>query len=137
MTGRPKLAALAVVVRDGRVLLVKRRNQPEAGSWGFPGGHVDFGETTMQAAVRELREETSVLGRPVCHLTNVEMIDRDHEGFIRFHFLLAAVKCDYLSGKPIAQDDVSAARWWVVSDVINGKVECSKHVDLVTSIASG
>ncbi|MEI4194593.1 NUDIX hydrolase [Roseovarius sp. E0-M6] len=136
MTQYPKLAALAVLLRDDQVLLVKRRNEPDAGLWGFPGGHVELGETAMEAAARELCEETGVIGRPVRYLTNVDVIDRDRDGSIRFHFLLAAVLCDYCSGNPIAQDDVSDARWWDVADVLGGQVDCSQHVDLVVKMAA-
>jgi len=136
MTQHPKLAALAVLLKADQVLLVKRRNEPDAGLWGFPGGHVELGETAMEAAARELCEETGVIGRPVRYLTNVDVIDRDRDGSIRFHFLLAAVLCDYRSGNPIAQDDVSDARWWDVADVLDGKVDCSQHVDLVVKMAT-
>ena len=136
MTDHPKLAALAVVIRDGRVLLVKRRNEPDAGLWGFPGGHVDLGETAMDAAIRELREETTIVARPVRYLTNVDVIDRDESGIVKFHFLLAAVLCEYVSGEPIAQDDVSEARWWPVDAILNGAASCSKHVDTVVQLAT-
>ena len=48
----PRLAAIAVVMHEGKVLLAQRKNDPDAGLWGFPGGHVDFGETAMDAAAR-------------------------------------------------------------------------------------
>lgn len=55
------LAASAVVVdADGRVLLVKRGEEPEKGRWSVPGGRVDPGETLAQAAVREAFEETGL-----------------------------------------------------------------------------
>lgn len=135
MTNHPKLAALAVLIRDDHVLLVKRRNEPDAGLWGFPGGHVDFGETAMDAASRELQEETGIIGRPLKYLTNVDVIVRDAENGIQFHFLLADVMCDYVSGHPRAHDDVSDAQWRKIEDVLSGKLECSEHVDDVTRIA--
>lgn len=135
MSEYPKMAALAVVVRGGRVLLVKRRNEPDAGLWGFPGGHVDLGETAMDAAVRELFEETGVHARSLRYLTNVDVIENDKTGATLFHFLLAAVLCEYISGEPAAQDDVSDARWWTVEDVISGKVKCSEYVDTVLDLA--
>ncbi|WP_299151512.1 NUDIX hydrolase [uncultured Tateyamaria sp.] len=134
MTDHPKLAALAVVIWDGMVLLVKRRNEPDAGLWGFPGGHVDLGETAMDAAIRELREETTIVARPVRYLTNVDVIESDDTGVVKFHFLLAAVLCEYVCGEPIAQDDVSEARWWPVADVLCNQVACSRHVDSVVHL---
>lgn len=137
MTRSPRLAALAVVIRNGRVLLVRRRNEPDAGLWGFPGGHVDLGETALEAAVRELREETGVIARPLRYLTNVDIIVRDSAGGITFHFLLAAVLCEYVSGEPAAADDVSDAGWRDVDNVIAGQVPCSEHVDAVVKMAAG
>ncbi|WP_299738584.1 NUDIX hydrolase [uncultured Roseobacter sp.] len=136
MTQHPKLAALAVMVKDGHVLLVKRKNEPDVGLWGFPGGHVDLGETAMDAAARELREETDVIGQPVRYLTNVDVIEHDEDGWVRFHFLLAAVLCDFLSGDPVAQDDVSEAQWWKIEDVIRSAIHCSRHVDRVVKLAA-
>ena len=84
MTDAPKLAALAVMIRENHVLLVKRKNEPDAGLWGFPGGHVDLGETALDAATRELLEETGVLGRPLSYLTNVDVIVKTSEDHVQF-----------------------------------------------------
>ncbi|MEO6324840.1 MAG: NUDIX hydrolase [Thermoanaerobaculia bacterium] len=56
----PKVAAGCLIVREGRVLLVKRGIEPGFGTWVFPGGHVDRGETIEAAALRETREESGV-----------------------------------------------------------------------------
>ena len=133
----PKVSALAVTLRADQVLLVRRKNEPDAGLWGFPGGHVDLGETALFAAARELREETSVIGRPLQYLTNLDVIVRDKYGVITFHFLLAAVLCKYISGEPKADDDVSEATWVAVDDVLVGKLRCSEHVDDVIRLAAG
>ena len=136
MTAHPTLAALAVVIHDDRVLLVKRRNEPDAGLWGFPGGHVDLGETALQAAARELREETGVTAHPRHYLTNVDVIVPGEGDTFRHHFFLAAVLCDYVQGTPVAQDDVSEAQWWPVRDVLSGSIPCSRHVDDVVELAT-
>jgi mutator protein MutT len=56
----PKIAAGVLVVRNGRVLLLRRGIEPGYGKWAFPGGHVDRGETVEAAALRETREECGV-----------------------------------------------------------------------------
>jgi ADP-ribose pyrophosphatase YjhB (NUDIX family) len=56
----PKVAAGVVAERDGKILLVRRNHEPMLGRWSFPSGFVDAGEAVIQAAVREVREETGV-----------------------------------------------------------------------------
>ncbi|MFG6080668.1 NUDIX hydrolase [Paracoccus litorisediminis] len=124
----PRLAALAVLVEAKRVLLVQRRNPPDAGLWGFPGGHVEPGETALDAAARELAEETGVIARPRAYIDNIDMIERGADGALRFHFLLAAVLCDYVSGEPIAADDALDAGWFPVSDILAGSKPLSAGV---------
>ncbi|WP_114286379.1 NUDIX hydrolase [Candidatus Halocynthiibacter alkanivorans] len=135
MTDRPKLASLAVVLRESRLILVRRKNEPDAGLWGFPGGHVDIGETALAAASRELREETSVFAEAREYLHNLDLIVRADDGTILFHYLLAAVLCDYVSGEPCAADDVSDARWIDADDVLNGTLPLSEDVDTVLKLA--
>ena len=130
---QPKLAAIAVVIHEDRVLLVRRKKEPDAGRWGFPGGHVDPGETALAAAVRELAEETSVRAAPERYLTNLDIIVRDDAGALRFHFLLAAVLCRYVSGTPLADDDVSDAAWFALKDV--AQLDTSANVLKVIDLA--
>lgn len=128
MSGFPRLAALAVTLRGSDVLLVRRLNPPDAGLWGFPGGHVEPGETALAAAVRELREETGVTASPRHYIDNVDVIRRAPDGRLEFHFLLTAVLCDYISGEPAAADDALDAAWWPVRDVRAGRLELSANV---------
>jgi ADP-ribose pyrophosphatase YjhB (NUDIX family) len=54
----PKVAVGVVIWRDGRILLNRRAIDPGKGRWSFPSGYVDLGETTANAAIREVKEET-------------------------------------------------------------------------------
>lgn len=54
----PKVSAAVLALKDGRVLLVKRAMDPGRGSWCFPGGFIEMGETPQQAAARECLEES-------------------------------------------------------------------------------
>jgi ADP-ribose pyrophosphatase YjhB (NUDIX family) len=56
----PKLVAVTIAVRDGRVLLARRAIEPAHGLWTFPGGYVDWGEDLAAAARREMREEVGL-----------------------------------------------------------------------------
>jgi len=59
----PVPAAGVIVVEAGRVLLVKRRWEPRAGSWCLPAGFMEAGETPQQSALRELEEETGIIAQ--------------------------------------------------------------------------
>lgn len=135
VTDHPHLAAIAVIVRDTDVLLVQRSKNPDAGLWGFPGGHVELGETGLEAAVRELQEETGVLAHAVDYLTNIDVVHRDDAGVLTAHFLLAAVLCEYHSGTPVANDDALDAKWIAIDDLRAGQYHLSDSVLDVLDLA--
>lgn len=124
----PRLGTIAVVISDGHVLLAQRRNPPDAGLWGFPGGHVELGETALAAAARELHEETGVIATPIDYITNIDVIGRDADGQTILHYLLAAVLCEYVSGTPCAADDVEDAAWFTFEQVRRGDLAMSDRV---------
>lgn len=64
---RPKVGVGVIIVRNGKVLLGKRKNAHGEGSWCFPGGHMEAGETLQATAKREVKEET---GMSVISITN-------------------------------------------------------------------
>lgn len=133
----PVVAALAVVIRDGAVLLVRRSKPPDAGLWGFPGGHLELGETLFACATRELFEETGVRGAARAHLTNVEVIRTDAGGRIVRHFVLAAVMCDHLAGEPVAGDDALEAAWTPLENVAAEALPLSPDVARLVALAHG
>lgn len=95
--------------RNGEVLLIRRGKAPYAGYWSLPGGKVEAGESLLQAAHRELLEETGVtarLGEPVETLT---IDSRDDSGTIRARFHLTVFTGEHLSGEPAAGDDAAEA----------------------------
>lgn len=110
---RPVVAVLAVVWRDGQVLLIKRANPPQAGRWGFPGGRVELGETVAEAARRELREETGIIATGGAPVTAIDVIEGEGAGRHRphFHYVLVAVAVDWRAGEPVAADDALDAAW--------------------------
>ncbi|AZV76774.1 NUDIX domain-containing protein [Parasedimentitalea marina] len=114
---RPLVGAIAVVCHRDRIILVQRGKQPSAGMWGFPGGHLELGETALQAAARELLEETGVTAHPLDYLTNIDVILRDTDGVITQQYLLAAVLCEYQQGTPQTADDAEQAQWIAIADL--------------------
>lgn len=108
---RPVPATIGVVFREGRVLLVRRANEPDAGKWGFPGGKIEWGENIQAAAEREILEETGLTVVAQNVFTAVDCFDR-RGGELKQHFVLIAVLCNWLSGEPRAADDALEARWF-------------------------
>ncbi|MED5501825.1 MAG: NUDIX hydrolase [Pseudomonadota bacterium] len=133
----PIPAAIAAVIRDGNVLLVRRRNPPDANHWGFPGGKIDFGETIESAALRELHEETGVQANVVKTFTAVDVFDHDGAGHIQQHFVLIAVLCQWISGEPVAGDDALDARWFPIESLERQDLALSLDVVEVAKMAAG
>jgi len=105
---RPIIGVGAVVLIDGRVLLVRRRFEPLAGQWSLPGGSLEVGETLEAGVVREILEETGleVLTGPI-----IEVFDRithDDDGRVQYHFVLVDYLCRPVGGTLQAGSDVAA-----------------------------
>ena len=126
---KPIPGAAAVVLHRGRLLLVQRRNPPDAGAWSFPGGHVEAGETDSEAAIRELLEETGIAARPRRTLTVLDVGDE------RRRFRLAMVQCDFVSGALLARDDALDAAWVAIADVRCPDRRLSDSVQAVLDLA--
>lgn len=108
----PRPAAIAIVPHNGKVLLVRRANPPDPGRWGFPGGKIEPGETYMDAAIRELAEETTIRAEALHAIDALDVIVREPDGVLKFHYVLVAVLCRFLDGTPQAGDDVHDAGWF-------------------------
>lgn len=113
---KPVAAASALVVNGERVLLIRRRKEPDAGRWGLPGGRIAWGETAEAAAVREVWEETGVTSRPLASLGYLEIIDRAERGRPAWHFLIAIVRCEAQDVEPVAGDDALEAGWFSLAE---------------------
>ncbi|MFS3135604.1 NUDIX hydrolase [Gluconacetobacter sacchari] len=116
-------AILAVVVRGTRLLLIRRANPPDQGLWGFPGGRIERGETLFQAAERELREETGFATRAQGVLTAFDVLDRTPEGCLRFHYVIAVIRCVDTGQTEIRADDDALATGWFTLDQIRAAPE--------------
>jgi mutator protein MutT len=105
---RPLVGVAAVVVREGSVLLVRRGKEPLRGRWSLPGGAVERGETLHEALVRELREETGLIVRPLELLTVVDRIERA-DGRVSYHYVIVDYLCEPVSGRLAAASDADDA----------------------------
>lgn len=105
-----------VLISQGHVLLILRRWPPHENQWALPGGHVDAGEQSIAAAVRELEEETGlrVTTGELRHLGRWDTPGRDPRGRYATDAYVAMV-----SGRPeaAAADDATDCRWFPLTDL--------------------
>jgi len=114
---QPRVAVGAIVFKNGKVLLVRRGQPPAEGVWAIPGGRVELGESLQNAAEREIREETGVRIRAGEPVFTFDVIERDADGRVRFHYVIVDVMAEYAGGEPIAGDDAREARWISPADL--------------------
>jgi 8-oxo-dGTP diphosphatase len=106
----PLVGVGAVVVQDGRVLLVRRGGEPLKGHWTLPGGVLEVGETLLEGVAREVSEETGLMVEPVELIELLERIHRE-EGRVRYHYVIADYLCKVTGGELRAASDADAVRW--------------------------
>ena len=104
---RPSVGVGAVMIHEGRVLLIRRGKEPLRGRWVIPGGTVEAGETLHDALVREVREETGLVVRPVEVVLVFDRILRE-QGQLCYHYVIIDYLCEYVSGTPQAATDAEA-----------------------------
>ncbi len=124
---QPLVGVGAVIVEDGRVLLIKRGKAPLLGEWSIPGGMLELGETLRQGAEREALEETGL----VVHATELlGVFDRivpdsivsdpastNEQKRILYHYVLIDFLCQRISGDVLAAGDAADARWFTPADL--------------------
>ncbi|HET6183081.1 MAG TPA: NUDIX hydrolase [Acetobacteraceae bacterium] len=108
---RPIVGIGIVVLKDDRVLLVRRAKPPNVGTWTLPGGAQELGETAEAAARRELAEETGIEAGPLQLVAQVDSIRRDADGRVQFHYTIIDFAAAWAGGEPVAGSDVSEAVW--------------------------
>ncbi len=132
---RPVVGVLAVVRRGNQLLLAQRSKGSYKGRWGFPGGHLERGETVVAAALRELREETGVEAEARGILTALDEIGRDAGGIVQWHYVLVAVLADWRSGEAVAADDAAGVRWATLDEITGSAVDVLVNVERVARLA--
>lgn len=114
----PRVGVGAIVLHEGRVLLVRRGRAPGLDLWSVPGGLVELGETTVEAACREVAEETGLKVRIAGVVGLLDRVTRDAEGRVRYHWVLV----DYLAVPESTEtlragSDAAEVRWVTIDEV--------------------
>lgn len=104
----PALTVDGVIIKDRSILLVQRKYGPFQGFWALPGGFVEFGETTEQAVIREVREETGLETTVVGLVGVYSDPHRDPRG----HTISVVYRVTPVRGALIAGDDAARVRYF-------------------------
>ena len=104
---RPFIGVAVIVVRQGRVLLGKRKNSHGAGTWQFPGGHLEYGESIEACARRELMEEAGLTIEDMRYgpFTN-DFFEAEKK-----HYVTLFVIADRTTGEPAVREPDKCERW--------------------------
>jgi 8-oxo-dGTP diphosphatase len=113
----PLVGVGAIIIDDGRVLLVKRGHPPLAGEWSIPGGVLDLGETLREAAIREAREETCLTVETADLLGVYDRVLRDDDGRTLYHFVLIDFLCRRVTGDAQAASDADEVGWFTPLEI--------------------
>lgn len=110
---RPKVGVGVMLLRDGRVLIGKRRGAHGASTYGWCGGHVEFGEMLEDAARREVMEETGIKVRSLEFLCVSNIIQYGK------HYLDVEFKCSEFEGEPEVRETDRVESWaWYEIDAL-------------------
>jgi ADP-ribose pyrophosphatase YjhB (NUDIX family) len=129
---RPFLAVSAAIIRNGRVLIVRRANPPAHGLYTLPGGVVESGETLIEAVKREVSEETGLTIEPVALAGHREVIMPGKEGRAERNFVILAFVARWLAGAPSLNEELADAQW-LLPDDLAGLKTTEGLVEIVTS----
>ncbi len=123
-----KPAAGALVVREGRVLLVRRGIAPGLGLWDIPGGFLEVDEHPEAGAIRELREETGLRIRPTeilgIYLERYPYAPPDSREMVLNVYYLAVAP----AGEPHPSDDAAAIGWFAPDDLPDADELACPHI---------
>jgi 8-oxo-dGTP diphosphatase len=114
---KPVVGVGAVIVHEGKILLEKRKNAPGKGKWSIPGGLVELGESTEQAVVREVKEETGLEVEEPRLIDVVNNISLDEKGKTKYQYVIVDYLVKVRHGVPKAASDAEELKWVPLNDV--------------------
>ena len=121
-TDYPFVGVGVVAWRKDNFILIQRAKPPMSGEWSLPGGRQELGETTKEAACREVMEETSIHIDIVGLVDVVDAIRKDKKGNIKFHATLVDYVAIYISGRASAGDDAVGVGWFTLDQLSDLKL---------------
>lgn len=117
MNNHPRIGVGVCLLKDGKVLLGKRLNAHGQGTWAFPGGHLEFGETVAECAAREVAEETGM------KITNIRRGPYTEDFWLanNRHYITIIMIADWHAGEPELREPHKCEEWaWFDFDQLPG-----------------
>ena len=109
----PKLTADGAIIKDGKILLIERKNEPFKGKWALPGGFVEYGEKVEDAVVREVNEETGLDTK----IIDIVGVYSDPSRDPREHIVTVVYLLEILDGEIKGSDDAADAKFFDLNDL--------------------
>jgi 8-oxo-dGTP diphosphatase len=114
---QPIVGVGAIITRESKLLLEKRKNKPGQGKWSVPGGLVELGEHIEHAVIRETKEETCLEVAEPSLVDVVDDVELDDAGRVQYHFVIIDYHVKVTGGEPKAASDADELRWVPFSEV--------------------
>jgi len=108
---QPIVGIGVVLVHNGKLVLIKRGNDPGRGKWSIPGGLVELGEQIESAVIREANEETCLTVKNPQIVDVVDNVERDAEGKVKYHYVIVDYLVEVVCGDIAAASDAEELRW--------------------------
>ena len=131
----PVVGVGAVVVRDGKALIVKRAHEPRKGEWSLPGGLLELGESLPDAVRREIKEETGLDIEVGPMIETFDRVHHDDQGKIRYHFVIIDFVCWAKSGEAVPGSDADGVAWVAAEEIDEYQVNAHASAVILKGLA--
>jgi 8-oxo-dGTP diphosphatase len=108
---QPVVGVGAVIIKEDKIALIKRGNEPSKGKWTIPGGLVELAESPEEAVLRETKEETGLDGDNANLIDVVSNVDLDENGKVKYHYVIIDYLVHVKKGTAQASSDAAELCW--------------------------
>lgn len=116
---QPVVGVGAVIIKEGKIALIKRGNEPAKDKWTIPGGLVELAESPKMAVIRETKEETTLDVKSPILVDVVSNVDLDEKGKVKYHYIIINYFVQVQAGSAVASSDAMELRWVPFAEVEN------------------
>jgi len=116
---QPVVGVGAVIIKEDKIALIKRGNEPSKGKWTIPGGIVELAESPEFAVLREAKEETGLDTDNPTLIDVVSNVDLDEQGKVKYHYVIIEYLVHVKNGTAKASSDAAELLWVPFEEVEN------------------